>query len=152
MAGNVTVKVQGLDALKAGMRGLTADMANKVARAASAAAAGVVRKAARTKAPRDTGNLQKNIIVKRLPKGETQLTSEHIVTVRKGKLTAKQKGAGLQDAYYGRFVEFGTVKMPPRPYLRPALDENIQPAIDAMRQRIRARLEKIGQAGGGGAA
>lgn len=152
MADNFTVKIRGFDDLKASMRGLSADMAGKVARAASAAAAGVVRKAARAKVPQDTGNLRKNVIAKRLPKAETQLTSEHIVTVRQGKVTAKQKAAGLEDAFYGKFVEFGTVKMGPRPYLRPALDENVQPAIDAMRDRLKARLDKINQASAGGGA
>jgi HK97 gp10 family phage protein len=144
MASAVNVKVEGLRELGERMKSLSEDVNNRIARAATAAGAVVIRKAAQSKVAVDTGNLKKSIIVKRLPKGETQLTSEHIVTVRKGKVTAKQKGAGLKDAFYGRFVEFGTAKMPARPYLRPAYDENKQKAVEAIKDRIAARLKKAG--------
>lgn len=144
MASKITVKVEGLADLERRMQSLSEDMANKIARAATAAGAAVIKKAAIQKVPRDTGNLAKNIIAKRLPKSETELTSEHIVTVRKGRRTAKQKAAGLRDGYYGQFVEFGTVKMSPRPFLRPAFDNNKTQAVEAIKSRIEARLKKAG--------
>ena len=142
--GSVTVKVAGLAELEKRMQTLALDMQNKIARAATAAGAVVIKNAAIRNAPRDTGNLAKNIIAKRLPRGEAQHTSEHIVTVRKGKLTAKQKATGMRDAYYGGFVEFGTVHTAPRPYLRPAYDQNKTQAVEAMKSRIEARLKKAG--------
>lgn len=142
MASSVSVKVEGLRDLGERMKGLSEQMNNRIARAATAAGAVVIRNAAQLKVPVDTGNLKKNIIVKRLPKGESSLTSEHIVTVRQGKLTAKQKDKGLQDAYYGKFVEYGTAKMPARPYLRPAYDQNKEKAVQAIKDRIEKRLNK----------
>jgi len=144
MAKSVTVKVEGLQELGMRMKSLSEDVNKRIARAATAAGAVVIRNSAQAKVPVDTGNLKKNIIVKRLPKGESSLTSEHIVTVRKGKLTAKQKGSGLKDAYYGQFVEFGTAKMPARPYLRPAFDQDKERAVEAIKSRIAARLKKAG--------
>ncbi|MDP9991967.1 HK97 gp10 family phage protein [Variovorax boronicumulans] len=145
MAKSVTVKVEGLRELGERMKSLSEDVNNRIARAATAAGAVVIRNAAQAKVPVDTGNLKKNIIVKRLPKGESAgLTSEHIVTVRKGKLTKKQKSTGLKDAYYGQFIEFGTVKAPARPFLRPAFDQNKEKAVDAIKSRIDARLKKAG--------
>lgn len=145
MGRSVTVQVDGLRDLGDRMKTLKSDMANRIARAATAAGSVVIRDAAKQKVPVDTGNLRQNVIVKRLPKSESAgLTSEHIVTVRKGKLTKKQKGAGLKDAFYGSFVEFGTVKMPARPYLRPAFDQNKERAVDAIKDRIAARLKKAG--------
>lgn len=144
MASSVTVKIDGLQELGQRMKSLSSDVNNRIARAATVAGAVVIRKAAQQKVPVDTGNLKKNIIVKRLPKGETPMTSEHIVTVRQGKLTEKQKGSGIQDAFYGRFVEYGTAKMPARPYMRPAYDENKEKAVEAIKDRIRARLDKAG--------
>ena len=144
MADLVTVKVQGLTNLGERMRNLSEDMNKKIARSATGAAASVVKKAAERKAPVDTGNLKRNIIAKRIPPARTQHTSEHIVTVRKGKLTEKQKGSGLQDAFYASWVEFGTAKMAARPFLRPAFDQNIQAAIDAMKKKIEQRLDKAG--------
>lgn len=144
MASSVTVRVDGLRELGDRMKSLSKDVNNRIGRAATAAGAVVIRNAAQAKVPVDTGNLKKNIIVKRLPKGESPLTSEHIVTVRKGKLTAKQKGSGLKDAFYGSFVEFGTAKMPARPYLRPAFDQNKERAVEAIKDRIDKRLKKAG--------
>lgn len=144
MARSVTVQVEGLRDLGDRMKTLKADMANRIARAATAAGAVVIRNAAQQNVPVDTGNLKKNIIVKRIPKSESGLTSEHIVTVRKGKLTQKQKSSGLKDAYYGAFVEFGTVKKAAQPYLRPAYDRNKELAVEAISDRIEKRLKKAG--------
>jgi HK97 gp10 family phage protein len=82
-------------------------------------------------------------------KRETNLTEEYNVALRAGTtLDVKNAKAGTgklgKDAFYGRFVEFGTVKMPPRPFMAPALSENIQPATDAMKKRLTARLKKAG--------
>lgn len=140
------VKVQGLLQLGEAMRGLSADMAGKVARQAAAAGASVVRKAARAKAPKDTGNLQASIVMKRM--AETDLTAEYVVTPRRGKTrdvkAAKAgKGALGKDAFYARFQEFGTVKEPAQPFLRPALEQNVQQATDAMAKRLKQRIEKV---------
>jgi HK97 gp10 family phage protein len=144
MASSVTVKVGGLRELGERMKGLSEDMNKRIARAATAAGAVVIRDAAKQKAPVLTGNLRKNIIVKRIPKGESPLTSEHIVTVRKGKLTKKQRAAGLEDAFYGVFVEYGTAKTAAQPFLRPAYDQNKEKAVQAIKDRIAKRLAKAG--------
>ena len=48
-----------------------------------------------------------------------------------------RKAKGI-DTFYWRFVEFGTKYMAARPFLRPALHDNVARVIEAMR----ARLEK----------
>lgn len=143
-----TFKVEGLRELGLAMQQLSADMAGKVARQAVAAGAGVVRKDARRRAPRDSGNLQAAVIMKRLPKRETPLTEEYIVATRKGRTRdakAAKAGAGKlgKDAYYAHMVEFGTVKMAAQPFMRPALENNTQAATDAMAQRLKQRLAKV---------
>ena len=142
------IKVSGLRELGLAMQSLSADMAGKIARQAVAAGAGIVRKQARAGAPKDTGNLQAAIVMKRLPKRETQLTEEYIVAARKGRTKdAKAAKAGTgklgKDAYYARFVEFGTVKVPARPFMRPALENNTQAATDAIAARLAARIDKV---------
>ncbi len=141
----ITVEIKGLRQLGEAMRTLSADVSKKVARAGTAAAAQVIRKSAISKAPVETGNLRKNIILKRLPASETRLTSEHIVTVRRG-VTKKQKQAGLNSADYARFLEHGTVHMPAQPFLRPAFDQNKGQAVVAMASRIKARIDKAKRA------
>lgn len=153
MAKGVTIKVDGLKDLGERMRLLDSDISTKVARAAVNASANIVKKAAIRNAPisdgphqlgvqkdqiAQPGNLRKNIITRRLPPGERNATEEYIVTVRHG------SGKVPKDAFYGKFVEFGTAKMPARPFLRPAMDNNVQPAIDAMTKRIAQRLKKAG--------
>ena len=81
MAKTITVKVQGLSDLGARMKNLSADVSNRISRAATAAGASVIKSAAQSKVPVLTGALKKGIVVKRIPKSETGLTSEHIVTV-----------------------------------------------------------------------
>lgn len=140
------IAVKGLRELGLAMRGLSADMAGKVARQATAAGAGVVRKAARTGAPKDTGNLRAAVVMKRVR--ESSLSAEYVVAVRKGKARdVKEAKAGTgklgKDAYYAHMVEFGTVKMPAQPFMRPAFDNNTQAASAAIAKRLKARLDKV---------
>lgn len=141
-----SVSVAGLADLQRRMHSLRVDVAGKVARAATNAGAQEIKKRATANASRseDTGNLKRNIIVKRLRPSEHTISEMHIVTVRKGKPTAKQKAKGLTDAFYARFVEFGTVKMNARPFLRPAFDNGKSDAVKAIADRLAKRLLKEG--------
>lgn len=142
MVDAVRIKVDGLQAFGAKLQELSEEMSTKIARSATAAAAGVVKKSAQQKAPKRTGNLAKNIITKRLGKSQTTLTSEHIVTVRR-KRTKAQKASGEESAYYGKFVEFGSIHNTPQPYLRPAFDENVTEAIDTMKTVIADKIARV---------
>lgn len=42
----------------------------------------------------------------------------------------------LLGAYYAPFVEFGTVKQPPQPFMRPAMEKNRQLIIKKFRTRL----------------
>lgn len=77
-------------------------------------AAGYVMGSARQKVPVDSGNLRSSIRVTRL-KGDPKLN----VRVYAG--NRKRRGEG--GAFYAHMVEFGTVKMPAKPFLRPAFNE-----------------------------
>jgi HK97 gp10 family phage protein len=134
------VEVQGLRELGERMKKLSLDVALKASRSATNAAAQVIKKEAISNVPVDTGNLKKNIIVRRAK--QPDLTSLHLVLVREGKLTKKQKGSGIQDAFYWRFVEFGTVKTPPQPFMRPAFDTKKGQALDAMTAQLKKRIDK----------
>ena len=161
-------EVKGLRELQSAMNKLSGDMASKIARQAAAAGARIVRDDARRRSPELTGALRKGIVMKR--ERNTRLTEEFYVTIstremkkyvknsrraivelvgplQKGQkklLGRKESYDSWGDFFYGRFFEFGTVKMPARPFLRPALSENIGPATEAMKKRLAARLKKAG--------
>lgn len=142
-----SVQIKGLRELGERMRSLSADMAGKVARQATAAGAGVARKNIKARAPVDTGNLQAAVVMKRVR--DTNLTEEYVVAVRKGKTRdAKAGKAGTgrkgKDAFYAGFNEFGTVKMPAQPFVRPGFEESVKPAADAIAKRLKQRLDKAG--------
>jgi HK97 gp10 family phage protein len=145
-----TVKVEGLRQLGLNLKKLEDNVARKAARSATAAAATVVKKAAKAnirKAPSvDTGSLLDAVITKRAPRGETELTSEHLVTVRgRGKKRPySAKGKRIATAPHAHLVEFGTVNMPAEPFMRPAFDSEKNRAADVIADRLRAAVTKAG--------
>jgi HK97 gp10 family phage protein len=113
----------------------------------------IVRDAARSKAPVYTGEvsqghpppgtLKKSIFTKLKNSASTPTTRVWQVFVRQGKQfqnmqarRSKDFVGPLQtvnrDAYYWRFVEFGTAKMSARPFMRPAFNAKRKAALDAI--------------------
>lgn len=137
--------VQGLRELGAAMKALGDDMGLKVARSATGAAAQPVKKRAkaniRSSPSIASGSLLESVIIKRVPRGESNLTSEHIVTVR-GRGKVKKDGSRQTEAPHAQLVEFGTVNMPAEPYLGPAFEQEKGNALTAMVDRLKKRIDK----------
>jgi HK97 gp10 family phage protein len=141
------VRIEGLQALQQRMRALSDDMQGKIAFGAVLAGANVIKKRAISLAPvGDTaheidgvriepGNLKKNIVAKRVPKGQRQLAAEYVVAVR-GK--AKNKFASR----YGSIQEFGSVKQSPQPFMRPAFDSEKAGAAAKIVEILAKRIAK----------
>jgi HK97 gp10 family phage protein len=145
---STTVHVEGLQQLGERMRALSRDMNLKIAGQATGAAAQVIKKRAKrnilTSPSVDTRSLYDAVISKKIPRSQTQLTSEHIVTVRgRGKKGKKLKGK-QRIAPHGHLVEFGTVNMPAEPFLRPAFDQEKGFAVGAMIAKLKAGITKAG--------
>lgn len=148
---NLTVKVEGLSELGARMKQVGDDMKFKFARSSTYAGAKLIQAAAIAAAPQSSkphrlrngqvvepGNLKRNIVVIRARQPSGNLTEEYFVGVRRG------SGKPGKDAYYAGFVEFGTVKSTPKPFLGPALHSAGQPAIDAVKAKLTAAVKKAG--------
>lgn len=126
-------QVIGLRELGEAMRDLSSEVANKLARRATASAARVVQKEAKRRVPVgekphkvgkkivQPGNLQKNIGITRNKK--SSFTSRHDVKWRR-------------DGFYGLFLEFGTRKMAARPFMRPALEASRGKALEAIKKTL----------------
>jgi HK97 gp10 family phage protein len=153
MAKRELVKVEGLAELAKALRELPDRVAKNGLRVSVYAGAKVIRDEARLRAPKATeslgpnepppGTLKRSVIMKHIPELSSLTRQTFFVTVRHGKNYRKQgkKGNLSQDAWYWRFVEFGTRKMRARPFLRPALEAKRRDAVQAMKERLAERVE-----------
>jgi len=153
MAKRETFKIEGLAELGKALRELPERVARNGLRVSVYAGAKVVRDEARARAPKAAqslgpnqpppGTLKRSVIMKHIPELSSLTRQTFFVTVRYGKKYRKQgkKGNLSQDAWYWRFVEFGTRKMRARPFLRPALEAKRSEAGQAMKDRLSERIE-----------
>lgn len=125
------MKIDGLKELAAAMRELPDRVAKNALRRAVSAGAIVVRNEARARAPVDTGEMRRDIQVKRERNSAGQMVATYSVFVRSGKKSrlAGKKRNVQRDSYYWRFVEFGTVKMAAKPFMRPAFESKKEAAV-----------------------
>jgi len=97
---------------------------------AAKAGARVIRDTAKDNVPVRTGTLRDSITIETVEKDENE------VVVRIG----PQK-----KAFYGLFLEYGTSKMAARPWLRPAVDEKQQEALEAVEKVLQRTLNRLGK-------
>ena len=154
MAKHERFKVEGLAELAKALRELPDKVAKNGLRVSVYAGAKVIRDEARMRAPKAAevlgpnqpppGTLKRSVIMKQIPELSSLTRQTFFVTVRHGKKFRKQgkKGNLSQDAWYWRFVEFGTRKMRARPFLRPALEAKRREAVQAMKDRLSERIEQ----------
>jgi HK97 gp10 family phage protein len=153
----VVVKIEGLDKVVAALRALPPEMGSKGGgpiRGALFAAAKVFKEEARIRAPvgDDTpspGRLRDNIITVRGRNNRHGVAESYMVTVRtgrrgKGALGALARAYSNRDAWYWRFVEFGTNKMPAQPFLRPAFETKKHEALAVFRTQL-SRLVSLAE-------
>jgi HK97 gp10 family phage protein len=131
-----TQNLTGFDELAKKLKELGPKVAKNGLRRATSAGAAIVRNDARTRAPVDTGEMKRDIMMKRerdVRGGDTTGTV-YTVYVRSGKKSrmAGKKRNVDRDSYYWKFIEFGTAKMPAKPFLRPAFEANKEAAIEAI--------------------
>ena len=119
-----------------------------------------VRKSAKAKVPVDTGALKKAITVRtnsRLGRREGGAAVQ--VGIRGGakeyvnsSLNRRLKRVGQSyeqggNQFYFRFLEFGTSKMAARPFLRPALAENVNTVTQITSEELRKAIDRIAKTG-----
>lgn len=143
--------ITGLKELSAALKELPQRIARNVLRQSVARGAAVIRDEAKTRAPVSEaarpggpvpGTLRRAIVVRHDARRSNALSQTYVVTVRQGKKYRNQgkKGNRSQDAYYWRWVEFGTVKMRARPFLRPAFETKKQEAVRAITEYLAQRI------------
>lgn len=138
-------EIQGLEAVIGKLQALKEEPRKKTTRFALRKAANLVRdqaqaNAARLDDPTTSQNIAANIAVSfdgRHHKATGDLKMKvgvkggaSGVAAAVGELRGKGKGNPGGDTYYWRFLEFGTEHMRAQPFLRPAMEETIDPATD----------------------
>ncbi|MBI6550215.1 HK97-gp10 family putative phage morphogenesis protein [Xenorhabdus lircayensis] len=107
---------------------------NKVLRKGTYAGAKILRDETRNRAPVRTGKLKKNIMAANRKKGRDGISSGVYVrgTNKSGTNSdTTMKKNDPRNAYYWRFLEKGTSKMAPKPFIDPAFESKADEAADA---------------------
>lgn len=140
MADRIMMKVEGLAELERKMHQLGQKLGRRALRASTNAGIQVIKKEARSLAPVRTGRLSKKAIYVKRSRRQSSATREtYILGVRLGR-KEQQKG---RDAFYWFYLEFGTIKMAARPFLRPAFEKKKYEAIEKFKEKMRERLRQL---------
>ncbi|WP_375591599.1 HK97-gp10 family putative phage morphogenesis protein [Chitiniphilus eburneus] len=174
MADSVGFKIEGLDRAIANMKALPKDLRAKGARFAMRKAALVVLAAAQAGArgiddPKTAESIEKNLVVRFSNKmlkrtgdimfrvgvlGGARAYANTRENVRRGRVgqsyaTGGSKGNPGGDTFHWRFVEFGTEKMPAKPFMRPAMQRAVPEATAvAVRELDKAITRTVKRRGG----
>mgnify|MGYP000843958071 FL=1 len=157
-----SVHIAGLDTFAQALKLLPNNISRRVLRGAVAAAGKVIRDEAKARAPVHSGPVAKGhpppgTLKRAIALGRSNRLSKpgkevfHVFVRNSAVAGSKGKkviAGGKFDAYYWRYIEFGTSKMAARPFLRPAFEAKKEAAIEALTQYIAERFpqeaEKLG--------
>lgn len=78
----------------------------------------------------DTGDLRKALAVGRIS------TKNGVKSIKIGVLQGD-----ISKAYYGKFIEFGTSKMPARPFIQPAYERHKREVAEIIKEEIQRALK-----------
>ncbi|WP_320720870.1 HK97-gp10 family putative phage morphogenesis protein [Enterobacter sp. 296B2] len=136
----------GLNDIAKDLEALSRAENNKVLRDATRAGAEVLKEEVIARAPVRTGKLKKNVVVvtqKSRRRGEIS-SGVHIrgVSPRTGNSDNTMKANNPRNAFYWRFVEMGTVNMPPHPFIRPAFDVRQEQATEVAIRRMNQAIDE----------
>lgn len=127
-----TIQIRGGEELAAALESLGPAMEKKILRSAMREAAKPILDDAKRRAPVLTGQLRKSLkirAIKRNRKGQV------------GVVISTAKGFFKGDEFYGAFHEFGTKRMPARPFIRPAFEANKALSITIVGEAVKLGLD-----------
>jgi HK97 gp10 family phage protein len=124
-----SLKLYGGAELSAALRDLSSKVAGRLGTNAARAGARVFVRAAKENAPFVTGKLRDSIRV--------------FDDIELNRSQQSQRAAGVGSRlFYAKFVEFGTAHSSAKQFLRPALDENAQDALDKVADNLSNGIER----------
>lgn len=146
------VNVTGFKELREALLKLPKEIQGKPLASAVSAAAKVVQDEAKKNSPLKTGKLRDNVVRYKAKKYSNAYQVTYHVGMKKEWLAfadnVKNRRSGRagkkysrDKIYYWRFHEFGTVKMPARPFFRPAFESTKSEQLDTMQKRLAKAIE-----------
>lgn len=138
-------KIEGLDPVLAKMKGLTPALKKKALRSAGTKAMRIVRDTARRGAaalddPKSPSNIAKNIVTRYDGKASKRVNGS---VTKVGVAGGARPRKGNQDTGHWRLQEFGSINNPARPFMRPALANNVQKVTETLVQSLNSDIDKI---------
>lgn len=144
---DISLDFSGLEAISRDLELLSRAENNKVLRDATRAGAEVLKDEVIVRAPERTGKLKKNVVVltQRSRKRGDISSGVHIRgrNMRTGNSDNSMKASDRRNAFYWRFVEMGTVNMPPHPFVRPAFDTREELATEVAMKRMNQAIDEV---------
>jgi HK97 gp10 family phage protein len=148
----VEVKMEGLEEFSKKIDALTDRKAvNKRARFAARKAMQLVQFAAKVGAsriddPKTRESILENIVIRNGRSRDLNTVRMRVGVLGGAAVNAKSDQEKLKAlpggmTVYWRFIEFGTSKVPPTPFMRPALEENIQVVTDEFNKQFMKSIE-----------
>lgn len=133
MAGKVDLKLLGADSLEAALRELGGKVSGRLGANAVRAGARVI-----------VNRAKRNIKAQGLVESGDLLRSVRVFTdVSERRLGGSERSAYAGTrVFYGRFAEFGTAHQAAQPWLRPALDEGAQDAVNKLVDNLGKGIER----------
>jgi len=148
----LVLNIKGLKELSVALNELSPRIARNALRQSVSRGAAVIRDEAQQRAPvaesglspgqPPPGTLRRSIVIKQDRAKSSLVQQTYVVAVRHGKRYRNQgkRGNLSQDAYYWRWIEFGTVKMSARPFMRAAFEAKKVAAVQAIAQSLSVRI------------
>jgi len=141
---NVSARLDGVAGLQKRLEALPSALSAQVQRAALVKGAELIRAEAARLAPRSASpgeHMADAIIIDALTpteiaRGSDWTTEEAVVEV-----------GPSQKHFYGYFIEYGTVKMRARPFMRPATDSKAGVALNVALSHLWASIKAVGSGG-----
>lgn len=140
-------RITGLEPVLAKMRAVTDAVTRKAVRGSASKAMRIVRDAARANArriddPQSAADIAKNIAVstKVYPRlGEVRSR----VGVRGGARPDSSKNPDPKNTGHWRFIEFGTSEYPARPFMLPALENNVDKVVSTFVDDLNTNIDRV---------
>jgi len=138
----LSVHIRGAKELEHVLKQLPTHIAERVLKNAVRAGANVIRDEAKQLAPVSSES-HRNWKGRTVPRGILRASIKTMFVKHSKSSVAFAVGLSRKSwGFYGRFLEFGTSKMKPSPWLRPAFDAKGREALDAIGKALGRGIER----------